>query len=343
MWTTFPTEHENAFALPPDPWEVASSNRFTGFFLPEYEVGDFQLIQGDYVACMQNGRRLLVIRIETGKPGVIRLAQGMKTSPIRTSTDFVTVVPESFFTSLIEIRLSTLTKDFLLVDRAYLDRHLAVVAKNALAIDLGQLETQRYTPRLPTTLTGELPRLYADGDRLLALLPRNYGYDLERIDPKSGKNLWKPAARLCDHAVDREALDFSDKHVFYVSGKYLYARALDDGRLLWRRTLPDSPTGWRLRRTAQALLIYQAPPPEPIFLTLPAGKLVITAPINRQAAYSFEIRALDPKDGQLLQRLDFGLSPDGGRVQFFRDMLVVTARGNAWGIRGQRVGEKKQN
>lgn len=189
-------------------------------------------------------------------------------------------------------------------------------------------------PRLPTTLSGEKARVFCDKGVLLVLLPRNYGYDLDRIDPKTGDNVWKPTARLCQQAFEKDAIAFHGGAVYYSSGNTLFARHLDNGNLLWKRELPESVRGWRVKATKQALMVFPGAKDEPQWLPFHTGKFQVTLPVRKQAKYPFSLQVHAYKDGELLQRMEFEGDVTGAGVQFFRDMLIVTAGGKAWGIKG---------
>jgi hypothetical protein len=202
---------------------------------------------------------------------------------------------------------------------------------------VSEFNSWTYDPRLPTTLSGELPRIFTDKkNHLLLLLPRNYGYDLERIDPKTGANVWKPAARLCEQAFERDAVAFHKDAVYYASGNTLFARELANGNLLWKRELPESVRGWRVKATKQALFVFPGAKDETKLLKVPVGGFNLAVPIRKQPKYPFCLQVHDYKGGQLLQRMEFEGDVTGAGVQFFPDGLVVTSGGKAWGIRGQK-------
>jgi hypothetical protein len=99
----------------------------------------------------------------------------------------------------------------------------------------------------------------------------------ERIDPKTGANVWKPAARVSDKAFERDGIAFHNGAVYYASGKTLFARNLDTGNLLWKRPLPESVRGCRVQATKKSLLAFLGAMDEPqtVPVPLPAAKAVI--------------------------------------------------------------------
>src|SRR5262249_25378471 len=80
-----------------------------------------------------------------------------------------------------------------------------------------------HTAPLPPALTGELPRVFGGGETLLLLHPYSHGYQLERIDPKTGRVAWPAAARLSLSAFDADAVALDDKVVYYATGRLLQA------------------------------------------------------------------------------------------------------------------------
>lgn len=201
----------------------------------------------------------------------------------------------------------------------------------------GTIALWTFRPRLPTTLTGDLPRVFGTGDVLLTLLHRNYGHDLTRLDPRTGKELWPPGARLFEGAVDPEACAFSPAAVYLPTDDALVAFSLGDGKLLWRKDLPHSRTGWRLCRTADGLLACPAGEPEPRLVFAPVGPLWLSVPVREQRANRpFALRLYSGSDGTLLQEVDLGVTPRGVALQSFPDVVIVSAGGTVWAVRGRQ-------
>src|SRR5262249_47323750 len=108
-----------------------------------------------------------------------------------------------------------------------------------------------------TTLTGEAPQVVVAGGNILLLTANNIGYRLQRLDYFTGKPRWekpplldtKTAPGAADWWLDRDAL-------YYPQDGVLTARALADGKVLWRQALPGADGGWRTRRIGDAVLAY---------------------------------------------------------------------------------------
>jgi outer membrane protein assembly factor BamB/tetratricopeptide (TPR) repeat protein len=160
-----------------------------------------------------------------------------------------------------------------------------------------------------TLSSGEPPRLFGQGEVLVALLARNFGYQLERLDPQTGAPLWTKGARITREAPGR--LAFDDAALYYVSRRILVARALTTGRVLWSRALSGPSGEWNI--------------------TVSNGfVLAIATPALKGKGLRLTICAAS--DGALVEVVDFpGVKPEGG-VQVFRHGLVVAVDGQAWGL-----------
>ena len=137
---------------------------------------------------------------------------------------------------------------------------------------------------------------------------RNYGYALQRLDPQTGKSLWPEEVLVSldslaaeDTAVDAEA-------VYFVSRNILQARALKDGKLLWKLPLTGPPGRWRALLERGSLLAF---PVESSELQCHLGwfnqhlSLNLTLPPQEHGQPSFPVVVCDPKTGRLTQRLNF--------------------------------------
>jgi hypothetical protein len=324
-WVTLASEAHNGYSyLPPDPLSLGESN-----LLSNFQLSDWFAIQ-----CTQNNGITVAFSATTGRLDTGSFwgadAPGAKLHPLDWKTPNSPDVTKRGYLNKIQMyevvdgRTIMMTMILPFEDRA----------------DQGLDWT--YKPRLPTTLTGELPRVFVHNCFLLALLPRNYGYDLERLDPKTGANVWKPAARLCSQSFERDAIAIHQDAVYYASGNTLYARNLANGDLLWKRELPESVRGWRVKATKQALMVFPGAKDEPKWLSVPFGNVIIPVPTRKLAKYPFSLRVLDYKNGGLLQNLQFEGDVSGAGVQFFPDCVVVTAGSKAWGLRGQGKTESKK-
>jgi outer membrane protein assembly factor BamB len=219
-----------------------------------------------------------------------------------------------------------------------IDEHLFCLVEGRrrvvlLNADSGK-ELWTWKPRLPTTLTGEPPRLFGRRDALLLLVPRNIGYGLERLDPKTGAHLWPEGLRLLDQPVDAGAVATDRNAVYLAAGNTLLARSLSDGKLLWKCQLEESAPRWRVARAGNALLVWPQQREWLRWSWLPAGEFAVAAPLRARLGWPFPVLLYDPTDGKLRQRLTFETTVPEGTVQIFAGRLVVGVPGMAWGLQG---------
>ncbi len=213
---------------------------------------------------------------------------------------------------------------------------VAVDARHVVLFDpaVGK-ELWAYSPaaRGSTTLTGEPPRLLGGADTLLLLVARNYGYQLERLDPATGRPLWKPRARIIREALDAGQVGVGAKAVFYVSRGVLTARSLADGKLLWSQPL-DGPAGaWRAVCSPRAVLAIPVRRSlRPSWYWVPLGDVPLALPIRLPAGRGLAVLVHDPETGRLVQRLNFPSPVSAAGVQVLPHRLVVEVAGRAWGL-----------
>ena len=197
-----------------------------------------------------------------------------------------------------------------------------------------------HEPRWRSTLSGESFRLFFGNKAFLALLPRNVGYDLVRIDPQSGKEVWSAEFRLSSSAFSRSAVHVGKQHVHYVSGNVLICRSLATGDLLWQKTLPDLGVKWRLRSNSGGVFVYPDKEASVRMLPMTTTLLRTSVPVRRRPKRSFCLRVYQPESGKLLQELTFPGGHWGEGICFHPDFLVVTAGGKAYIVTGKEAGEK---
>src|SRR5262249_20834702 len=106
------------------------------------------------------------------------------------------------------------------------------------------------------SLTGEPPQLVSDGRTLLVVVPRNYGWELDRLDPRTGRSLWRHRRPHNVGPLHAPAIALDDTAVFFVAEDSLRAHALADGRLLWESALPEPAAVWRVVRAGNVLLVH---------------------------------------------------------------------------------------
>ena len=94
--------------------------------------------------------------------------------------------------------------------------------------------------------------MLAQGETLLLLIPRNYGYELHRLDTVTGEPRWAEAPLLSRQTLDldRGALDAGA--VYLVHDDCLQARSLANGKLLWDARCRDRSTAGKCSERATA-------------------------------------------------------------------------------------------
>jgi outer membrane protein assembly factor BamB len=208
----------------------------------------------------------------------------------------------------------------------------------------------------PTTLSGRPPQAVAGRDVLLLLTDRNFGLTLQRLDPLTGKPLWTDERLLGPGPVAAAGVTFDRDAVYCPGGGALQARALDDGRALWSRPLPDTGRDWRTLLTEKYLVAYPADVRAwSVQCRSLLGTLGLTTagPAYQRVTLGVPVLFLDPKTGQTVQRLNLPMAgprvvtqapPQPGallpqlrleglpvRLQLSRGAVVVEVAGRAWG------------
>src|SRR5262249_34728175 len=142
-------------------------------------------------------------------------------------------------------------------------------------------------------------------------------------------------------------------NVYLVIGNVLHALALVDGQQIWKRPLTGYQGEWQVVATKGCLLIYPCearPDAHAASLFRRALPMDVTALVPTQLACvrgfaslaatlvleqstsRFSIYVSDPKDGQLLQQLNFAGQGRFAAVNVFPRGLVVALNGSAWGL-----------
>lgn len=215
-------------------------------------------------------------------------------------------------------------------------------------------EVWTHTIEGPTSLAGA-PQLLAAGDTLLLGVPRNFGHELIRLDPATGKPTWAAPVRLRHDAVDLANAATDESAVYLAAGHVLEAIRLTEGKRLWDRPLGAAEGGWRVTAAKNALLVQplraqpdidvpgllkrwlalDAAATVPTMLPCSVGRAAAGAALRvrrEQAPSRFALLVCDPTDGQLLQRLNFVGRGTNVGVQLTPHGIVVGTAGAAWGL-----------
>jgi outer membrane protein assembly factor BamB/tetratricopeptide (TPR) repeat protein len=186
-----------------------------------------------------------------------------------------------------------------------------------------------------TARTGEAPRIYSDGHVLLVLLARNYGYQWERLDPETGRPVWRERARLVRAPPGAAAVCLRGTAFYYAVRKTLWARSLSGGRLLWSQPLRGAAEAWHVAGCGGTVLAHPADPEAlPRWCWISLGGALVPFPLGRRQGKEFAVLCRDARDGRLVQRLNFPGPERGAAVQLLPHGLVVAAGGKTWGLSG---------
>jgi outer membrane protein assembly factor BamB/tetratricopeptide (TPR) repeat protein len=185
-----------------------------------------------------------------------------------------------------------------------------------------------------TTPSGEAPQIYGNQETILVLVPRNFGYQLERVSLRTGRPAWKDRARILGEACDPGLVSLDRTVLYYVSRKILCARSLATGRLLWSRPVGGAEGPWRAVCVGQSVLAYPTRPALMLGLCwVPLGGAVMALPVRVLKQDHFAVLCCDAKDGRLVQRLNFPGAVTEPAVQFLPNRVVVEAERKIWGLK----------
>jgi cellulose synthase operon protein C len=173
-------------------------------------------------------------------------------------------------------------------------------------------EVGRYALTATSTLSGEPPSAVGAGDRLVLLVPRNYGFNLLRLDPQTAKPLWPTEFPIAADSILAESVSLDAQALYFTAGATLCAQALADGRPLWRVPLRGPGRAWQTLRTRDYLAAYPSDVGArrlEVRGPLLAFEAAATLPLSGQSGLGFPVLFCDPKSGQLVQRLNLNGKP----------------------------------
>jgi outer membrane protein assembly factor BamB len=191
-----------------------------------------------------------------------------------------------------------------------LDEHALVAVPDSRHVVLLDARTGQhlwtYTLTGGTTLSGELPQLMGRGDVLFCVQPANIGYFLQRLDRATGKPIWPQPRLLTRKTPDLNAWTFDREAVYGLEETSLTARSLMDGRILWQQSL-NGRSDWQVRRVRDHLTVWPIPSAGDARLQFrsPLGAVQWNLGPFLMPESVFVVACLDPKTGQLIQRLNF--------------------------------------
>ncbi len=344
-------------------WELPApdSTRFSDFVLTD-----------DHLFCLQDRSRVLALDVSTGRVlwqyrvpyGSISHLNATANRVLLRRADHCLVLDGD--TGKVRLRLVTEEHPHPSAP-LQLDGSVCLIgdSRQISALDLanGRVLWERVLPR-PLSLTGETPDLVGDGRTVLAILPRNYGFTVQRLDPKSGAFAWSEEAPVGPDRIPASSFAFDEQVAFVASRNIATALSLADGSTLWECSLPAPAGDWSLRRVSSLLIAYPTAGRTRKFdsrwLSV-SLQLTVAQPPEEHPGHGTPVLLLDPKTGEVLQRLNFFLDPRSetqvglGEVLAGRPCLrtktgagpplevratsrglIVAWEGRVWGLRNAR-------
>jgi outer membrane protein assembly factor BamB len=361
-------------------WELPAPDPAT---FTDPRLSGFHLAGGRFF-CLQGECRLLALNVESGRvlwqhwAPAARLdadVPGCRLSPHYLATPDLVLLQFEGHCRVLDARTGSLRQELPTGDILWPqpplplgpDRVALVNDRQAVvALDLSSpgKPAWSYAPPFRSTLTGEPPLLAGDRDALLIVVPRNYGYTVQRLDAATGRPLWSR-----DHfgpgSVEPGCVTSDGDGLYYSSRNVVTALALADGRLRWEEALPGPAGAWKLRREGTALLAWPAEARRTNLHSrwlAAALELTVTFPPEDRPGRGVPVLLLSPQSGRPVQRLNFvppaprahaRLAPgeelpalpslgterartDGPVVSLTREGLAVGWEDRTWALRGER-------
>jgi outer membrane protein assembly factor BamB len=336
------------FAAPPlgrDPGTLGGEVRVVRDVLPPQPLADFQLAGGRLFA-IQGERRLLALDALTGKVVWQRWAPGAAFGMPAPRGRFLVLCPVGADNLLVQASARLMLLDAatgkvrreapcplecwprspLLLG----DGKVCVVpdSRRVIFLDASKAKVV-WTYILPgkTTRSGEPPLVVGNSDALFVVIPENIGYRLQRLKVSIGYPVWQRPLLLSLTKLDPRAWLVGSKALYHADGGKLTARSLEDGAILWQRSL--APGKERVGRVGDSLLVWSDRGE-----TLRIGLRWLLGSVQWRVGTWSEARSsveiLDASTGALVQRINVedafprsrSLSWETGRAAVFPSPLV---------------------
>lgn len=105
----------------------------------------------------------------------------------------------------------------------------------------GHSANRTYLVEGDSSLAGEPPQLHRIGEALFVAVRRNYGVELDRIEPSLARSAWNSGSVFLDAGrIDLAAADADPLRLYIPAGQKLLAFGLDDGKSAWEADLPHA-------------------------------------------------------------------------------------------------------
>jgi outer membrane protein assembly factor BamB/tetratricopeptide (TPR) repeat protein len=318
-------------ASPPDPFNRAPAPIDAGGAPPSQSRATGRLhafkLQGSRLFFLRGDHTLLSIDADDGRlawsysiPPAGNSSRGINANWVLTQCNAVLQVGKSCAIVSLDLESGILQRRDDLEDENALwdtppvpfDDSRILVAPNPRSVALYDLDRGTFLwtfhddSALPRAVS---PALFAQEGVVLAIFG---GQDLVRLDPSSGRRLWRRALGLDDLSDRPGALIIDEARAFCASGTNLTAYRLADGSTEWSRRLLGPESGWTLALVHGALAVLPQPAPsgtEPLdslpilFCRCDSGQLVqrmvLGAPVDTLAVHLDDHRALIATQTQL--------------------------------------------
>jgi outer membrane protein assembly factor BamB len=171
-----------------------------------------------------------------------------------------------------------------------------------------------------SSLAGEPPQVRQWKDALLVAVRRNYGVELDRIDPGDGSSCWNGPAFLDATRIDLDLADADSSNLYVSAPGKLLAHSLASGKRIWETDLPATGEAipWVMRAGRRVVIAYPSRSIAAESLSARFGR--VTGSFRRlplpwrlpwlaAAAYdpwtsrALPVLLLDPETGAILKRL----------------------------------------
>jgi outer membrane protein assembly factor BamB len=191
------------------------------------------------------------------------------------------------------------------------------------------------------SLAGDPPAVRAWGEAVIAAVRRDYGVDLDRIDPADGGSLWAGDGAFVDAGrLDLRQADADGHHLYVPAGNRVLAVHLGNGKPAWSADLPEPNTaaGWAVRAAGRVVIVYpaEAVPAEPAagvleragwsWLRFPAGWRLpglAAAVYDSWTDRAAPVLLFDPETGERLKELVVPGRGPGVAARLTADALVL--------------------
>jgi hypothetical protein len=214
---------------------------------------------------------------------------------------------------------------------------------NYRANDAAKIDWENELGR-PTSSTGKPPELIGLQDSLILGVQRNHGFELERIDGKTGLRLWgKYPPLLTGERYQLNAASHDNSALYITSDNQLEAIQLESGSRLWKSNLSHSTTvQWQTKPGLQSVIAFPRQPvpsesavsrikgwqdcwPQSVW-RLPSLPWIV---YDACSTHTLTLYWVNPKTGQVQHRLELSVGPLVG-VHLGPTVSVVATAGKAY-------------